>query len=61
MQRTYELYVAQKHEPPRFVAVPGDSIRDIMSKARVILAEEDADSIEVREQGQLLFTLMGRA
>lgn len=55
MHRTYELYFRKDHAVT-FRPLTS-SPAEIISRARVLLREHEADEVEVREAGQILFTL----
>lgn len=58
MLTTYEFYVADEPREPRFVPVACESERELVGRARELLAKEHADFVEVRRQGAVLFRLM---
>ena len=59
MLTTYEFYVAETPgAEPRFVPVLCESERDLVRRARELLAQENAESVEVRQAGKLLFKLV---
>jgi hypothetical protein len=59
MKTTYEFYVAATEgAEPRFVPVPCESDREIVSRARELLAAHSAAAVEVRRDGQVLFQLL---
>lgn len=58
MLTTYEFYVADEPREPRFVPVLCESERDLVRRARELLAQEHADFVEVRRGGAVLFRLV---
>lgn len=59
MHRTYELYVRRPNGHVQFEALTHrGSTSEIMRHVRGLLEQTGAESIEVREAGQPLFTLL---
>jgi ParB-like chromosome segregation protein Spo0J len=59
MHRTYEMFLRDRHGKVTFEALThAGSIVEVMRHARGVLAERGAESIEVCEAGERLFTLL---
>lgn len=59
MMTTYEFLVAETPgAAPRFLPIICESERELVGRARQLLAERNAESVEVRLAGQLLFKLV---
>lgn len=57
---TYEFYVADSEGAElRFVPVLCESERELVSRARELMAETKAGFVEVRRAGEVLFRLVG--
>lgn len=60
MMTTYEFYVAEAEgAQARFVPVLCESERDLVRRARELMAEMNAGFVEVRRAGEVLFRLVG--
>ncbi|WP_041373603.1 hypothetical protein [Phenylobacterium zucineum] len=57
IHRTYELYLHGDDGPPRFEALTCGSEAELMTAVRRILTDRGVQSVDVREFGELLFTL----
>ena len=57
LHETYELYLSDGVEPPRFEALTCAPDADLFTVVRRILAERKLNSIEVRRLGTHVFTV----
>lgn len=57
LHETYELYLSDGVEPPRFEALTCPPDADLFTRVRLILEDRNLISIEVRRLGTHMFTV----